>query len=147
MNEPAHIYTLTDPSTGKVRYVGSSIHPHKRVAAHMNPSIHDGIKKKEWVKDMKRKGVRPILTIIQTVHDVDYERWHEFVAIRRHVEAGCNLVNVVGVEREFPQFRVKSNGEFPPIDSLSPIKGSEPKRRNPLSKQHRRRRRIQPFKK
>lgn len=118
MNEPAHIYTLTDPSTGKVRYVGSSIHPHKRVAAHMNPSIHDGIKKKEWVKDMKRKGVRPI---------------------RRHIEAGCNLVNVVGVEREFPQFRVKTDGEFPPIDSLSPIKGSEPKRRNPLSKKHRRR--------
>lgn len=91
-----YIYSLIDPETQEVRYVGKSNTPGKRLVAHVC-TTHDDCNphKQNWIKQLKSRGLRPILSIIEeTTLDLWPEReiyWIEF-----YRSMGSNLTNLAG---------------------------------------------------
>lgn len=85
-----YIYTLSDPITNEVRYVGKSVNPKKRLDNHLY------IKKKQhcscWIQSLKIKGLKPIFSIIETT---DKENWisREQYWIVYYKEQGAALTN------------------------------------------------------
>ena len=67
-----YIYTLSDPDTLSIKYVGVTIHPKKRYRQHL---IDKGnTKKSNWVKSLKKLNKLPIMDIIEIS---DEENWEE----------------------------------------------------------------------
>jgi hypothetical protein len=84
-----YIYTLRDPRTGAIRYVGATINPRKRV----NKIWHSpkGLLQIEWIAELKNAGARPIQDIIERV---PFEAWEEreqhWIS---YFSSHCDLVN------------------------------------------------------
>ncbi len=84
------IYGLCEPDTGYLRYVGKSNDPKKRFANHLCPI--DKSHRTSWIKNLKTRGLRPEMFIIE---EIDRSSWEEaerfwicyFKAI------GCPLIN------------------------------------------------------
>jgi predicted GIY-YIG superfamily endonuclease len=55
-----YIYTLSDPITNEIRYIGYSKDPKKRYANHLCISKLKS-KKNSWIKSLKNKGLKPIM--------------------------------------------------------------------------------------
>lgn len=67
-----YIYTLSDPTTNEVRYVGKTINIKRRYKQHLydKRTTH----KCNWVQSLRKEGLKPILTIIETCNDNWQER-------------------------------------------------------------------------
>ena len=64
VDEMVYIYTLTDPNTNEVRYVGGS----RDVAHRYNNHLFDSTSNKnkvEWINELKSQNKKPILRIIE----------------------------------------------------------------------------------
>lgn len=70
------IYTLADPKTKEVRYVGKSNHPNKRYSNHLSKgtNTHTG----NWIKSLKSQGLKPKLEIIDSVSVNEWEFWERY---------------------------------------------------------------------
>jgi len=66
---PVHIYALSDPRTGVVRYVGKSWTIRKRLTQHLSAARTRAKKGHvySWLRSLLREGVAPALTILETV--------------------------------------------------------------------------------
>lgn len=62
--EETYIYTLTDPITNKVRYVGKANDIKIRYQAHMNSSRNHQTHKSNWISKLRKTGHRPSIDII-----------------------------------------------------------------------------------
>jgi hypothetical protein len=60
---PVFIYALIDPETDEPRYIGKSIRPFERLTNHMNEKA--ACHRTHWLQSLKRKGLRPILVILE----------------------------------------------------------------------------------
>jgi hypothetical protein len=62
------IYTLNDPRTDAVHYVGRTCNPKKRYAQHLSGSNeHCTVEKKLWVQELRALILRPRMDILETV--------------------------------------------------------------------------------
>lgn len=62
--KPVYIYTLSDPDTKQVMYVGQTINPQSRL---MNHCRVEGAKRKdEWIRHLLAAGKRPEMAVIDT---------------------------------------------------------------------------------
>jgi hypothetical protein len=89
------IYSLSDPRTKEIRYVGKAIDADKRFKAHVaNTRTSD--KKGAWIKKLKSLGLVPELDILETVRDSDDTDWQEcerwWIAYLKMI--GCPLTNL-----------------------------------------------------
>lgn len=84
------IYALHDPRNGRVRYVGMSAHPARRLIEHRKPSrLVAKTHKNTWIKSLLRLGLVPTLSILETVQT---DHWQD--AERRWILAfGPSLTN------------------------------------------------------
>ena len=90
------IYSLSDPRTGHVRYIGKSNNPKRRLVGGHLPSIHDKrnkTKKRSWLKNVIDSGNRPILEIIDVVSCEEWEFWESYY-ISLYRSWGFNLTNL-----------------------------------------------------
>tara|TARA_R110001632_G_C11331622_1_gene416598 strand:- start:1301 stop:1879 length:579 start_codon:yes stop_codon:yes gene_type:complete len=89
------IYTLKDPFTNVIRYVGKTTEKnfHKRFISHNNPhSRKDGNPHKiNWINSIKKKGGKVIMEVLDTIEG-DWE-WLERYWIAQFKEWGFPLVN------------------------------------------------------
>lgn len=91
---PAFIYTLSDPDTGEVRYVGKTDNLRVRFSSHLREG---GNKiKSEWVSSLLAAGKKPIL---KTVEVVFAEKLQSVIQVERKwvqyfKDKGARLVNV-----------------------------------------------------
>lgn len=60
---PIFIYALIDPETTQIRYIGKSIRPNERMTNHCN--IHDGTHKAHWLEGLCKRGLKPIVKILE----------------------------------------------------------------------------------
>lgn len=68
------IYTLSEPDTGKVRYVGKTINLRKRFYGHINPKCRlKPNRKNNWVSSVVAAGKLPKLTVIKVVTAREWE--------------------------------------------------------------------------
>ena len=73
MNEEVVIYTLNDPETNEVKYVGKTTHRQfrKRYIAHINSPNKKGDTnwdKKKWVYSLRKKGLKPLMEVIDVIN-------------------------------------------------------------------------------
>lgn len=72
-----YIYTLADPRTNQIRYVGQTINnPSKRLAQHIHQESRVSGKLthvNSWIRNLKQNNLKPTLTIIEecSVEDLD----------------------------------------------------------------------------
>lgn len=87
-----YIYTLTCPTTNKIRYVGKTINPKRRLQSHLwnNPKNKTYVYK--WIQKLKKSGLKPNMNIIDEVKDNWKER--EIYWIDFYKNQGCKLCNI-----------------------------------------------------
>jgi hypothetical protein len=104
-----YIYVLKCPITFKVRYVGKSDDPYRRYKEHLNIKNSASKEKKQWLKKLKKLGLKPILKIINKVPD-DYWRDYENYYISFYLRSGYNLVNAFTKDKKsklIKRFRIR----------------------------------------
>lgn len=86
-----YIYTLSDPITQEVRYVGKTINPKQRKHNHSNISRDKGTHKRNWINLLKKQGLKPNFEIIDQVEN-DWKFWEKYW-IAQFKSWGFNLCN------------------------------------------------------
>jgi group I intron endonuclease len=92
--EITYIYTLSDPITGEVRYVGKTNSTKRRLYAHIKES--SGTKKSHkinWIKSLLVNKSKPKITVIDTVSVSEWQFWETFW-IEQFKQWGCKLTNL-----------------------------------------------------
>jgi len=86
------IYALLDSRTGRVRYVGKSDDPDRRMREHCRGDRVNSHKDR-WLAQLKREGLWPVLQVLE---EVPYDEWQErecsWIAFYR--DAGEPLTNM-----------------------------------------------------
>lgn len=71
------IYTLSDPQTGYVRYVGVTNSPGRRLEQHFSGS--DGnLRKSCWVAELSQQWMVPLFEIVDSVEESEWAFWEQF---------------------------------------------------------------------
>ena len=116
------IYTLSDPRTGELRYVGMTAKPSRRRYQHTQLWYQGGRKNHlaNWLRLLISEGLVPDFSVIEEVADGAWQeserRW-----IQHYLEEGCDLVNatdggdgVTGWKPEGKDLeRLQRNGSIP----------------------------------
>lgn len=90
----AYIYTLSEPGTEKIRWVGKTARkPNHRLACHLSERQKGNPHKWNWIRRLKRRGLLPIQEVIEVVvGDGWAEREIYWIALHRF--EGCELLNL-----------------------------------------------------
>lgn len=96
-----YIYTLTDPLTNEIRYVGKTIQkPEKRYAQHITSAKKRKTYVNIWVDDLLKDNLKPILNVIDHCVDCDWVKL-ESSWVRKIFEENKKLCNLTYIkERE-----------------------------------------------
>lgn len=86
------IYALIDPKDNSIHYIGMSRNATKRYRQHVACS-GTNLLKNMWVTDLLREGMRPVLTIIETVDGIQTARNRETFWINHYLAQGAPLTN------------------------------------------------------
>lgn len=86
-----YIYILQEPDTLLVRYVGKTNNPKRRFNHHMSNKSKNNSHVNNWIKSLKEKELKPIMSII----DETYDDWQnlEMYWIEQFKAWGFNLTN------------------------------------------------------
>lgn len=90
--ETTNIYTLTDPRTNEIRYVGKANNITQRYKAHLNRARKHQIHKKNWIESLKSEGLKPIIDVIDVVPINEWVFWETYW-ISQIRSWGFNLIN------------------------------------------------------
>ncbi len=93
----AFIYALIDPRTTEIRYVGKAFDVPHRLRCHWHETRRcDTTRKCNWIKQLKRIGIKPEVEILESFSEDDVDAWQEaerwWIAYLRMI--GCNLTNL-----------------------------------------------------
>ena len=73
------IYTLTDPITNKIRYVGKTNNIDKRYKQHINlNNIRNNTHRDNWIKKLIKNNLYPIMEILDVVPNNNWPYWEIF---------------------------------------------------------------------
>lgn len=70
-NRKYHVYTLTCPTDGIVRYVGCTMNPAIRYRAHLNTLYETRNKKVQWVQKLKSMNIKPIMDVVHVANTIE----------------------------------------------------------------------------
>lgn len=86
-----HIYTLADPRTNLVRYVGKSNNPRRRYTNHLNKK--DGPHTRNWIGQLKALGLKPIQELLDECTENTWQDSEQYW-IEQLRQWGFNLTNI-----------------------------------------------------
>lgn len=72
------IYSLSDPRTNQIRYIGKANNPKARLVNHCNPARYRPTYKFNWIKELRGLGLKPILEILDEVPLDNWQFWEKF---------------------------------------------------------------------
>lgn len=73
------IYTLSDPNTNLVRYIGKTNNIRKRFKSHLsNSQLSEPTKKNNWIISLLRRGELPIIELLDEVDPIDVNFYETF---------------------------------------------------------------------
>lgn len=67
LGRTGYIYTLTDPRTDEVRYVGRTVQPHQRLYFHLNDPHTDRVE--TWINELQENGLEPEMYLIDVAKE------------------------------------------------------------------------------
>lgn len=76
--ENVFIYTLSDPRSNQIRYVGKANNPWNRYTNHFNSARDKNTHKRNWINSLRKDGLRPELIIIDEVSKNEWRYWEKF---------------------------------------------------------------------
>lgn len=87
------IYSLIDPRTGEIRYVGKANNPTLRLRRHLRQDVvrHNN-HRTHWLTQLQKEGLEPILRILEQVPSENWQ-FHEKKWIAKCRAEGCHLTN------------------------------------------------------
>lgn len=62
---PTYVYTLVDPHSGVVRYVGRTVNPRSRLSSHVGCCWGENKRKTAWIKRLRARGLAPAMVIVR----------------------------------------------------------------------------------
>jgi group I intron endonuclease len=71
--ETIYIYTLTDPITNEIRYVGKTNNLVRRLNAHIKRSKTNKYHSARWINSLIDKGFKPVISIIEECTEKNWE--------------------------------------------------------------------------
>lgn len=90
------IYSLSDPLTKEIRYVGKAVDVHQRYKKHLVRK--ENTYKFCWVEGLKQKGLKPELEVLEVIYDSNDKDWQAseqwWISYLRFI--GCRLTNLNG---------------------------------------------------
>lgn len=86
------IYTLADPLTGDVRYVGKADNLNRRLTMHLMESKTETHRRAQWIKSVISTGSKPIIEVLDIVPSNCWEKYERYW-IAQFRSWGFNLVN------------------------------------------------------
>lgn len=87
------IYTLSDPNTGIVKYIGKTNNLKKRLSSHLsNNHLSKRTKKNNWIISLLRKNQLPIIEVLDEVDSIDID-FYEIFYISLFKSWGFDLLN------------------------------------------------------
>lgn len=94
------IYALSDPRDKTIRYIGMSKNVKQQFLQHVRTLEGNSIKVK-WILDLKRFGLKPILSIVEELQEIEQTKVRELYWIRYYYGIGMPLTNsqCIGVIR------------------------------------------------
>lgn len=93
LNKLIYIYTLTDPITFDIRYVGITARLKERYRQHICTTFKHLTHTKAWIKGLKMKNLLPIMEVIEVTTEENCE-WLEKYWISQFKCWGFNLTNL-----------------------------------------------------
>ena len=90
--ETYYIYSLSDPNTGDVKYIGATNDVNSRFNIHIYDSKTNVTYKDRWISSLIKEGLKPILTVLDECPFYFY-REKEAEQIVKHIKSGCVLFN------------------------------------------------------
>lgn len=92
MGKIVYIYSLSEPETGQVRYIGKSLDYSKRFREHLSESNKKKGHKNNWIKSLLKKNLKPTLEIVDEVCENEWQYWEQYW-ISQFKAWGFNLTN------------------------------------------------------
>lgn len=126
-----YIYTLSDPTTNMVRYVGKTNNIKKRLILHMSTIEKYKSHKNSWLKFLKAKSLKPIIEIIDVVNEENWGFWEQYW-ISQFKTWGFNLTNSTDGGDSGPSWLGKKHTEKSKLLMSSKKKNYYPDGSHPL---------------
>jgi len=92
---PIFIYSLADPITNEIKYIGRTYNAKSRYLQHIKEaklSINNSSDKVNWISNLLHKGMKPVMELVDIVDDKDWEFWEKYW-ISQFRTWGFNLTN------------------------------------------------------
>lgn len=88
-----NIYTLSDPITGEIRYVGKTVSMlNERLSSHIYNTKRNNTRNTAWIKSLLKNGNKPVIELIETISDENWQFWEQhYISLFRSY--GFNLNN------------------------------------------------------
>jgi group I intron endonuclease len=87
------IYTLSDPNTGLIRYIGKTNNIKNRLRRHLNnSSLSESTKKNNWIISLLKNNQLPIIEVLEEVSSEDID-FYEMFYISLFKSWGFELLN------------------------------------------------------
>lgn len=71
----AYIYGLVDPRDNRIRYIGKTISPKKRLYSHIYETKIFSHRKSNWVKSLLNMGLKPTMVILKVCPLSEFEKY------------------------------------------------------------------------
>ncbi len=93
-DRPVSIYSLCDPDTKEVRYVGKTVSSLKeRLRGHLKCREGEGHHRVNWIRKLLRDGRQPLIELLETVQAQDNWQVKEQYWIEKLRRDGARLIN------------------------------------------------------
>lgn len=90
--KPITVYTLTDPRTGLVRYVGATTNVESRFRQHQFGKNGGNWPREVWIRELHALGLKPICDVLETAKEFGYAIERKWIAY--YLACGAALTNV-----------------------------------------------------
>jgi hypothetical protein len=104
--KPLSIYTLADPRTGQVRYVGATSDVGARFKTHRSCKGGDNYPRKAWLAELRALGLTPVCVVLEEGPGTGYADERKWIAF--YLAIGADLTNVRHTPAE--QVRCQAGG-------------------------------------
>ncbi len=88
-----YLYTLADPRTDVVRYIGYSVNPKGRLKAHLRETKH--CHRTHWIQKLISEGIKPVMEVLEKCLPGEDYKAKEVGWIAAYKAIGFDLVNSV----------------------------------------------------
>ncbi len=97
-----YIYTLTDPVTGTIRYVGKTINPNERLQQHLH-NKQTTTRCGQWIAALARLHLKPFMNIVAEVQEDEDWSDVEQAWIEWGIAVGLPLLNIMHSNIDAPE--------------------------------------------